>query len=591
MNKFKDFSIRKKLTTGFAAMIVLTLIVSLFGAVGMWSISERDIYLYEQQTRPIEEIYDATRFLLLIRSDVRGAIAYEGDDQKIEQYYQNYLANRKEYEATIPNYIKTVRDSDSLALYAEADKILQEVYYPGIEEIFSYLKKGDLNNARSVLTKIADEVEAVYGNLNKMVDNRMGHAKETSQNNHRTAMLSIAALSVFSIISVTSGIYLARRISQMIGKPISRVVEAAGQIALGQIDVDLDNLDSKDETGQLANAFTEMLEGIRKQVSAAELISNGNFAHSVPLRSNEDVLGFALQKIEQDLNRTLSVISVAAEQVNSGAGQVSSAAQALASGATEQAATVEELNASIVGVTQQSEQNLISVRKATEFVQQAGAGVEQSNQYMHRLNTAMKGIGDTSQEISKITKLVEDIAFQTNILALNAAVEAARAGDAGKGFAVVADEVRNLAAKSAEAAKQTAELIQKAVTSVSEGEQLAVETLKLLGNVSERAQMVDQAIKEIESATSEQALAIGQINEGLSQVSSVVQTNAATAEESSASSEELEAQAQTLKEEVAKFKLKENRNYDTFQAASSYVKVPDNKESETLLMAAGLGKY
>ena len=174
---------------------------------------------------------------------------------------------------------------------------------------------------------------------------------------------------------------------------------------------------------------------------------------------------------------------------------------------------------------------------------------------MQHLNTAMKEIGESSQKISKITKLVEDIAFQTNILALNAAVEAARAGDAGKGFAVVADEVRNLAAKSAEAAKQTADLIQISTATVSEGERLASETLKLLETVFEKAKVVSRSIEDIEHASTEQASAIEQINLGLSQVSSVVQTNAATAEESSAASEELAAQAQTLQQEVGKFKL------------------------------------
>lgn len=521
---------------------------------------------------------------------VNRTVEYRNADRPFWVVHSVRICRKSRFTA-VKLFVPTLKLYDSLALYAEADKILQEIYYPGAEKIFAALKRGDGNDARFTMQEITDDVDIVYSNFDKMVDNRMADVKDTSDENGVISSTLLIILAILVVLGITIGIFLARRISQMIGTPINRVVEAAGQIALGRVDVNLTDVDAKDETGQLADAFTNMLEGIRKQIRAAELISNGDFTQSVPLRSNEDALGLALQKIEQDLSRTLSVISTAAEQVDTGAEQVSSAAQALASGSTEQAATVEELNASIIGVTQQSEQNLDSVRKATEYVHQAGNGVGRSNEYMNRLNTAMKEIGETSQEISKITKLVEDIAFQTNILALNAAVEAARAGNAGKGFAVVADEVRNLAAKSAEAAKQTAELIQKAVTSVSEGEQLAVETLKQLGDVSEKAQLVERAVKEVESATSEQAIAIAQINDGLSQVSAVVQTNAATAEESSASSEELAAQAQTLQGEVTKFKLGKQQYYPEFDLQRSHSEERSEKETELSLTIDTFGKY
>ena len=387
----------------------------------------------------------------------------------------------------------------------------------------------------------------------------------------RTAMLTtfLIAVAVISLFIIF--------VAQRIALPIKKLTETANEIADGKLDVSAE-VTSRDETGQMAIAINRTVVQLNKYISyireithALETIAQGDLR----IRLEQDyegefaVVRQAMLNISGSLSNTLSHINNAANQVNAGAGQVSDAAQALASGATEQAATIEELTASIVGVSEQAGQNTANVQKSVNYVEQAERDLAESNQQMQTLNASMREISETSQEISKITKLVEDIAFQTNILALNAAVEAARTGSAGKGFAVVADEVRNLAAKSAEAAKQTAALIEKSVSTVLNGEKIAADTLTRLNEASQKAELAVQSIREIDAATSEQASAIEQINDGLSQVSAVVQTNAATAEESSASSEELATQARALQEEVSKFKLSDQQSRASFDAQNN----------------------
>ncbi|MFT3983594.1 MAG: methyl-accepting chemotaxis protein [Lachnospiraceae bacterium] len=597
MKRFKDFSISKKLSTGFLALVAVMLIVGAVGVFGMIKINNADTYLYEVQTAPIKQIYEANRNLLLIRSDIRAAIIYAGDEQMVEQYYQSYQSEYETYETNIQEYAKTISNPDTLQLYEEATALIKDTYVPALEESFASAKAGNADEALDTLINVTDDISIIYDNLNKIVDNRMVSAKSTSDENETTSLTLTVVLIVVIALGAGTAALLGRTISNSISNPIRQVVDAAEEIALGRININLSELDSKDETGILAAAFTKMLEGIRKQVMVAELISNGDFTQSVPLRSGEDALGLALQKIEADLSTTLKTINTAADQVNSGATQVSDGAQALSSGATEQAATIEQLNASITSVAEQAEQNADSVRSASGHVNQVGTSVAESNEYMLRLTTAMGEISTASEKIASVTKAIEDIAFQTNILALNAAIEAARAGNAGKGFAVVADEVRTLAARSAEAAKETAVLIGQSSEKVSDGEKLVTETARLLSDVAQKAQLVEQAIQEVESASSEQAAAIEQINQGLSQVSAVVQTNAATAEESSASSEELAAQAQILQQSVSKFKLsqgigEETHFYNMPELQPDSETMIDRKNSGRSLTAPGsLGKY
>ncbi|KAB1435986.1 methyl-accepting chemotaxis protein [Candidatus Galacturonibacter soehngenii] len=555
MKRFKDFSIARKLLTGFFAMVIIALIIGVMGIYGMIQINNMDTYLYENQTAPIKNLSNAIISLYKIRVNTREAVIYSGDKEAVEKLKQNYFLEKERFLTESEEYKKSIVNKDTMDLFVQANKLFEESFDPVIQKCLEQALSGNTEGILDILDEATGIIQQIFDNYDKILENRMESAKRTSDSNGTTALILTIILLVVSIVGAIAAMLLGLRISRIISKPIEQVVKAAKEISKGRVDVEIVGIDSKDETGQLAKAFMEMVEGIQKQVSVAELISAGDFTQQVPLRSEEDVFGLALLKIEKDLSETLNAISEASNQVNAGAEQIADAAQSLASGAAEQAATVEELNASIENVAEQAEQNAINVRKAAEYVSQSEEGIQNGNSHMQSLNGAMDEISKSSSRIFDITKMIEEIAAQTNLLSLNAAIEAARAGDAGKGFAVVASEVRDLATQSADAAKQTAELIQKSVDTVSEGERLAAETLQILNKVAQQSQLVGDAIRDIELASTEQAATIEQINEGITQVSAVVQTNAATAEESSASSEELAAQAQTLKTEIGRFKL------------------------------------
>ena len=299
----------------------------------------------------------------------------------------------------------------------------------------------------------------------------------------------------------------------------------------------------------------------------------------------------SINYIVASMNSVFSEIIVSADQVAAGTNQVSDGSQEISQGATEQASAIEQLTASVSQIAEQTKQNAVNANEANRISKGAQETAMEGNAQMKELQLAMTEINESSVNISKIIKVIDDIAFQTNILALNAAVEAARAGAHGKGFAVVADEVRSLAARSANAAGETAALIQQSMNKVEAGAVLTDATAKALDNIVSSVQRTVELVAKITEASGGQATSIAQVDKGIEQMSIVVQTNSATAEQAAAASEELSSQAQMLKDMIARFQLKTQKSESKAREARCASHTAEKARPVIALSDPEFGKY
>lgn len=559
---FKNMRIAKKLILSFIMVVVLS---SVAGGVGLLLLTSSDAgYSNALQTNGFVQgdIGNYNAYLNKGAAMVRDIITLT--DAADIKAAQDELANAKEHtQAALDNMRAHCQTPDELGLIARIDTAAP-LYQAARDRTVSLGLENKNDEAMQVFreearphllecTAAGEELMALNVKLGDEVS-----AGLTAQTQAGKMTILIVML-VASLSAIIMGVFIARGIS----RPINACTKRLVLLSEGDLHSAVAESASKDETGVMLGALkitTDIMNAIIGDIGRGlREIALGNLTvvPTVEFKGDFIALEHSLSSILDALNGTLGQINQASDQVSSGSDQVSSGAQALSQGTTEQASSVEELAATIMEISGQVNVTDKNAREASQMVGKTSSQVMQSNEKMQELIAAMTDISRSSQEIGKVIKTIEDIAFQTNILALNAAVEAARAGVAGKGFAVVADEVRNLANKSSEAAKGTTVLIEGAVASVQNGTTLADDTANALLSVVATTRDAAALVHKISEASHEQADSISQVTTGIDQISAVVQTNSATAEESAAASEELSGQAAMLRQLVSKFKLRD----------------------------------
>lgn len=396
----------------------------------------------------------------------------------------------------------------------------------------------------------------------------------------KTAVLFI----IFLIVTFTIAYYIARKLRI----EMARLNRIAHELAIGKVDVEIGD-HGKDEFGHVLDSFQKVIDNVQYQAGIAEEVANGNFTVEVEPKCDEDLMGLSLSKMVENNYATMSNIKDAAYQVTTSSSQVASASEALAQGSTEQASAIEEITASIDDVADRTKENAAQANVAADLMTKTIEEVKKGNKEMQDMVVAMEDINNASESISKIIKVIDDIAFQTNILALNAAVEAARAGDAGKGFAVVAEEVRNLAAKSAAAAAETADMIEDSIHKIEYGSKIANKTADALAEITNVVKQSETIVNEIAEASNYQATAIMQIDQAIEQVSQVVQTNSATSQQCAAASVELSNQAARVRELVAVYNLGEDSGSNAKKTKATRINAEQSEQ--VISLKDGFGKY
>lgn len=567
MLKLKKMRIRKRLTTGFVLVSVITAVAAVIGCIAMVVVANQYARALNNYGFAQGDIGKALVAFADTRSATRAAIGYE-DQAAVEEALTAHDENKAEFK----EYMEIIRgelvSEEEREPYENVEAILEQ-YWNIDTTAISLGKSDDVEQGKEAQKMAAEQLDPmfdeIYNNLAALMEIKVDEGNTLSSSLRMLSIILIAVIVVIIAAAMTVSTKLGVNIAKGIAVPLGELSSRFKTFAEGDLGSPFPVVDSEDEVADMVKEAEAMAGNLDLIISdAGELLgamADGNYAIGTKIEEKYvgdfSALKDAMRKMNRQMNETLRHIGDASNQVSVGSGNLADAAQALAEGATDQAGSVEELQATIANITEGVQKTAESVEESYIQAQRYAQEADRSRGEMKAMVSAMERINETSQKIENIISEIEDIASQTNLLSLNAAIEAARAGEAGKGFAVVADQIRKLAEQSAQSAVDTRQLIEGSLQEISEGNKAAERAAASIEEVVRGVKMIADASKELSVISGEQAAAMEQAEAGVSQIAEVVQSNSATAEESSATSEELSAQAVSMSEMVGRFILRD----------------------------------
>lgn len=559
--KLENMHLKERIDYGYRKVITMMLISGLLSVVIIG-------VLFANMMHYVENVNVADQAVKICRINVNAAarnireMALNEDTSSYDNYEQTVKRLLSEVDSELQILKKTeVLSDENYEEYSTALSDWGKIGYSIIEEI----KNGNDENATDAIlnncTPALNKVVEIAIKLDELTDEA---SSETVRNMVVCTVAGFVVIIVCLVFAFTLTRKTSKRVLETVLEPLHAIEDVAMELTEGNLHSTLE-YHSDDEIGKLAHSMRKSIRILGTYVDdidrSMKLFSEGNFDVHPEVEWRGDFVGIlnSFMAFQASMAGTIKGIQNVSNEVSGAAEQVASSSNDLADGATNQAAVVEELTATVTGVSEQVEKNSQSAKEISVKVDELGNAISESNGKMHEMVDSMHEISEASKEIDKIITTINEIASQTNLLALNASIEAARAGEAGKGFAVVANQVNVLADQSAQAAKESATLIETSVKAVEKGMVIAGQTAAQLEEVAENSKLITTEVTNIAETLETQTTEIKQINEGIEQINDVVQTNSATSEECAAASQEMSSEAESLREMIRKFKVAEDK--------------------------------